>query len=534
MRRPILSTPVLVAIGALLALSFASTPVHGSSACRPGATLLFQSATTGATLCGVTPSGPAPAVAPPAPPKPPANQHPPVTATSLPEQALRPPAALPENLPGGVESTATGLTPPPAGGLITATGERVPGPSTTIPAPPRSAAAPATATQSFCAGSTPIPYLTTNPFYSTEDVSVVVEPDPAYACSATYFYFYSSRDGGKTYSYDGGNSIDQMGFDLTNWTVQSTLDWAVVACDSACSNFGYLGSYCGSQDETNYSFNGQNAWFYQDWGTVNDGYGYTGAKGFASTQQPSGANEYIGWLQTPQPGTNLTNLGEQFTYIDAFTSNGTFYQIGYSVNATGTYFFSATTFSAGGFDKALGEWSGIGCMQGAARQDYPPGMKGNARNITVRCTIPLSGAGLPTNQELEYDVLVYANQVYVQLNGGSPNAALMSADEMSNGYAYTAQGTEEASGDANVNPTTAFGSSSPTRITGYMEYSYFALNGQTLSHVANDYTINSDLFDGTTGATSLPGLCGLVGSLQKDAYSYNGYNLHWDKQYQDC
>ena len=85
-----------------------------------------------------------------------------------------------------------------------------------------------------------------------------------------------------------------------------------------------------------------------------------------------------------------------------------------------------------------------------------------------------------------------------------------------------------------MNPTMAFSSSSPTRITGYMQYSYFALNGQTLPRVVNDYSVSSDLLDGTTGATSQPGLCGLVGSLQKDAYSSNGYNLHWDKQYQDC
>jgi hypothetical protein len=173
-------------------------------------------------------------------------------------------------------------------------------------------------------------------------------------------------------------------------------------------------------------------------------------------------------------------------------------------------------------------------MPGAARKDYKPGEPGDVREITVRCTVTPSQAGLPVNQELDYDVLVYTSRVYLQLNGGSPNLSLMDSDETSNGYVYTAQAIEEASGNANVNPTAAFGSSSPTRITGYMENSYFALNGQTLSHVANDYTINSDLFDGTTGATSRPGLCGLVGSLQKDAASYNGYNLHWDKQYQDC
>ena len=161
----------------------------------------------------------------------------------------------------------------------------------------------------------------------------------------------------------------------------------------------------GSPDSTGYTFNGQDPWFYQDWGTVNDGYGHTGAKGFGYAQQPSGADQYIGWLETPQPGTNLTNLGEQFTYVDAFTSNGTFYQAGYSVNATGLYFFAATTYSAGGYDYATKQWGGIGCLYGPGRTDYPPG-KGT-RGITGRGTVPPSVIGVPVNQELEYDVHAY-------------------------------------------------------------------------------------------------------------------------------
>jgi hypothetical protein len=266
MQRLIALIPVSVAVGALLVLSLPFGSVRAQPVCRPGTRLLFQSAGTGATLCGATSTGPAPATAPPLPPQAPINQHPLVAATSLPQQALHPPAALPDNWPGAVTSTATGLTPPPAGGLITATGEHVAEPSSGIPAPPQNArpdsVTDSPATQSFCAGTTPIAYLTTNPFYSTEDVSLIAEPDPAGSCSGTYFYFYYSTDGGKTYNLSGGSSIDQTGFDLTNWTVGSAIDWAVVACDSACSNFGYLASSCGSQDQTDYNFNGQNAWFY--------------------------------------------------------------------------------------------------------------------------------------------------------------------------------------------------------------------------------------------------------------------------------
>ena len=536
MKRTILTPALFLAIGALLALSAAPISARASSRCPDGAVLLFQSTSGGATLCAVSPTSPAPPVGSPPAPKPPSNQHPPISAA--PPKQAPPPAALPDNWPGGVKSTAKGLIPPPPGGLVTSTGEHVSSPSTTIPAAPANVTAgtgagAAPATQSFCSGSTPIPYLTTNPFYSTEQFSLVVEPDPSYACSATVFYFYYSTNGGQTYTYAGSNSIDQLGFYVTNWAVNSTIDWAAVACDSACSNYGYLGSSCGSQDATNYTFNGQHPWFYQDWGTVNNGYGYTGADGY--TGQSSGFDQYIGWLETPQPGTNLTNLGEQFTYVDAFTSNDTFYQVGYAINATGLYLFAATTSQAGGWDPnapngqgGKGEWTGIGCINGASRFDWGPGL--GTRGVTVRCTIAPAAINVPINQEIEYDVHTYTNMVYVDVNGVS---AMLNSPEVSNGNVYRAQAIEENSGDANVNPTTAFSSSSPTRITGWLNYSYFALNGQD-SHAANDYKISSDLFDGTTGATSEPGLCGLVGSLQKDAASYNGYNLHWDKQYQDC
>lgn len=366
-----------------------------------------------------------------------------------------------------------------------------------------------------CSGTTPIAYYSTNPFNWTEETSLIVEQQGS-CTTPTYFYYFQSTDGGQTYQQFYSGTANQMAMTYGNFAAGTLFYYAVYACDAYCSNAGFITVQDNGPGSNNYNYVSNQTWFYQNEGIVNDGGGYTGR--FVSGS-PSGADRYLGLLQTPQPGTNLTNLGESFTYIDAYTSKNTFYQVGYAENADGFEWFAATTYGA--YNPTTHQYDGVGCASGTTRYDYYPVA---VRGITVRCNL----AGTPPNAQQTYDVHAYQNIVYTGVNG----SYILDATESSLGYVYQASPIQEMIGGS-LSPQTTLAATSPTRSTGNVVESWFSFNGQNFPTIVPDYFISTDLFD-VNSNTSSPA-CGLpdIGSIQRETVAYP-WGIRWDRGQPDC
>jgi hypothetical protein len=383
----------------------------------------------------------------------------------------------------------------------------------------------------------PKAYLSTQHFNWTEESSLIVEQQGA--CSApTYFYYFQSNDGGVTYQQFYSGTANQVALSYGNFAAGTQFDYAVYACDAVCSNPGYVIAYDEGPGQSNFTYTGQQ-WFYQNAGRVNDGGGYTGS--FFSSS-PSGADRYLGDIQTPEPGVNLTNITDAVTYIDAFTNDGVFYQVGYSYSPPGMYsstgfsYFAATTYGAQGnpivgYDQngqPIRQWAGVGCAAGTSRIDYPAG---TVRGITVRCDPPLTA--WPNAQE-SYDVHAYTTVVYTGVN----NSYILNVTELSgspnNGYLYQADAVQEIIGAAASDPAVTMGQYSPSRAPDKMTDSYFNFNGNSLpGGIVSDYTISSDLFD-AANHTTLPACQDYTAkSIQRETVAYP-WGLRWDFALPDC
>ncbi|HLZ69251.1 MAG TPA: hypothetical protein VKV26_05000 [Dehalococcoidia bacterium] len=349
-------------------------------------------------------------------------------------------------------------------------------------------------------------------------MSLIVEQQGA--CSPTYFYFYQSTDGGQSYQYFYGGTANQLAMTYGNFAAGTNFYYAVYACDAYCPSVpGYVTVTDNGPSTTNaFNYVSGQQWFYQNTGFVNNGGGYSG---FYLSSSPSGADRYLAVLQTPQPGTNLTNLGEAFTYIDAYTDNDVFYQVGYAQNAAGFEWFAATTYQGQGYNTTTRQWNGVGCASGTSRYDYYPAATGG---ITVRCNL----SGTAPNTQQTYDVHSYTNVVYTGVNG----SYILDATESNLGYMYRAAAVQEAVGGAQ-SPQTTFAQTSPTKATGDMVESWFQYNGQNFSTIVSDYFVNSDVFDSNRNTTSPE--CGLpnVASIQRETPAYP-WGMRWDAGLPDC
>jgi len=380
---------------------------------------------------------------------------------------------------------------------------------------------------SSCGGSTPNGYLTTDRFNWSEEISLIAEQQGA-CTTPTYFYFFQSTDGGRSYQQFYGGTANQLAMSYGGFAAGTQFDYAVYACDAACSSPGYVvGVDNGPSSRNQYTYVSGQQWFYQNYGYVNNGGGYTG---YVRSNSPSGADRYLGVLQTPQPGDNLTNLTEAFTYIDAYTNNGTFYQVGYSQSsAYGFLYFAATTYQAQGYTiigydqqgKPIIRWNGISCPSGATRNDYPVG---TIRDISVRCSVSATAP----NAQITYDVHAYTNIVYTGHNG-SP---IISVTEANLGYVYQAVAVQEIIGGS-ASPAATLSPPSPSKGTGDLVESYFYFNGQPLQDIVADYTVGSDVFD-SAGHTTLPE-CGLpnIASIQRETVT-RPWGMRWDAGQPDC
>lgn len=472
----------------------------------------------------------------PLPPAAPVHQHP-AAAMVLPPPPHMPPPALPVNFGGATQIPASlvpplTLNPPPP----TAPPPPPPGPgaevgnSSTATTPTRGlVGAPVTLDvflpgghpgqpveqqTSNCAGTTPAAFLTSNPFYSTEMVSLIAEQQGS--CDPTFFYYDYSTDGGQTYqplAYGSGNYV---GLSLSNWPVGGSIWWAVSTCDSACSPWGLLYS---SAVANNYgfSFDGVHQWFYQN-------------TGFAQ----GGGNEYIGIVQTPQPGESLANLTDAFTWIGGRTSNNTFYQVGYSVLSSGAMtIFAATNYQAQSYTLLPGcteptpgcfYWNGISCPPGATMDQFQPPNP----PISVRCDIPVPAGDL--NAQDSYWILSYPTAMYVGIYGPGGNTWVLESSEASSGSVSSASAVEEAAGQPSVNPRDAFTGNPAARPTGDLIESYFA----GAPAIIPDYEVVSAVFYLTPGAMpTQPALCGGPGSLERETVPAP-WGMRWDDGLNNC
>lgn len=563
---------VVVAIGFLVLP--AARPSRAASGCSLPNGKVIYTAPTGESICFVAPPSP-PLVGPaPAAPLPPVNHRGQAPTMERPEPPV---AALPVDHPDVSTSMGTGLLPPPGGHLVSADGSISNGPPTTFPLPPvppspPTPSVPPTLTPSptpsptsvpgaaamerapfgrlsyrrtggtglngadptggnvvrdqanTCYGTTPKAYFTTNPFNWSEEMSLVVEQQGT-CYQPTYFYYLQSTNGGQSYQEFYGGTTNQLAMSFGNFPTGTQFDYAVLACDSYCSNYGYMIAFENGPGQSQYSYSNGVPWYYQNYGFANNGGGYTG-QGISSS--PSGADRYLSILQTPQSGANLTYLTDAFAYIGGYTNDAIFYQVGYSQSASrGFSWFAATTYSLQSYTVISNSprkimWNGVSCPAGEERQDFD---QGTVRGVTVRCDLYSTAP----NTQQTYDVHVYTNMVYVGLNG----SALMNVADTNNGYVYRAHAVDEMVGGA-ASPQTTLGYPSPTRGPGYMVESWFTFLGQYLGDIVNDYYVSTDVFSDALNTTTSP-TCGYlnIGAVQRETV-LRPWDVHWDTGEPDC
>lgn len=96
-------------------------------------------------------------------------------------------------------------------------------------------------------------------------MSLIVEQQGA--CAPTYFYFYQSTDGGRSYQYFYGGIANQLAMSFGNFAAGTNFYYAVYACDAYCSFPGYITVTDNGPSTTNaFHYVSGQQWFYQNAG----------------------------------------------------------------------------------------------------------------------------------------------------------------------------------------------------------------------------------------------------------------------------